>query len=78
LAGVIWSDFKPEDHAAILAKAKNVWVANYLRTHDMEAANQAADFSVYSPAPASPVIAGRLRWLEQQHLSFFRIPPSQP
>jgi hypothetical protein len=78
LAGVIWSDFKPEDYAAILAKGKNVWIANYLRTHDMEAANQAADFSVYSPAPASPVIAGRLRWLEQQHLSFFRIPPSQP
>jgi hypothetical protein len=76
LAGVVWSNFKPEDNAAIMAKGKNLWVASYLRTHDLGAANQAAGFSVYSNAPNSPVIAGRLHWLEQEHLSFFSSPPA--
>jgi hypothetical protein len=77
LAGVVWSDFKPEDNAAIMAKGKNLWVATYLRTRDLNAANQAARFSIYSLDPASPVIAGRLRWLDQRHLSFFRVPPDK-
>ena len=78
LAGVVWSDFKPEDNAAIMAKGKNLWVASYLRTRDLNAANQASGFSVYSLAPASPVIAGQLHWLEQRHLSFFRTAPGKP
>jgi hypothetical protein len=76
LAGAVWSDFKPEDNAAIVAKGKNLWVANYRQTHDLNAASRAAGFSIYSLAPTSPVIAGKLRWLEQRHLSFFRVPPS--
>jgi hypothetical protein len=77
LAGLVWSNFKPESYAATVAHGKNLWMASYLRTHDLNAANQAADFSVYSPAPTSPALAGRLRWLEEQRLSFFRIPPGQ-
>jgi hypothetical protein len=60
-----------------MAKEKKLWVASYLRTHDLAAANQAAGFSPYSGAPVSPVIAGRLHWLEQQHLSFFRASPDR-
>ena len=60
-----------------VAQGKNLWVASHLRTRDLNVANKAADSSVFSPAPASPVIAGRLRWLEKQHLSFFRIPSDQ-
>jgi hypothetical protein len=63
LAGVVWSNFRPEAYAATVARGKNLWIASYLRTRDL-----------FSPAPASPVIAGRLHWLEKQHLSFFRIP----
>jgi hypothetical protein len=77
LASVVWSDFKPEDNAAIMARGKNRWIASYLRTHDLNTAYQEAGFSVFSLAPASPVIAGRLRWLEQRHLSFFRIAPGK-
>jgi hypothetical protein len=60
-----------------MAQGKNLWVASYLRTRDLNAANKAADSSVFFPAPASPAIAGRLRWLEQRHLSFFRISPGK-
>ncbi len=74
LAGVVWSNFTPENYAATLAKAKRLWVASYLETHDLNAANQAADFGIY-PDPAAPQIAEKLRWLEQRHLSFFRTPP---
>lgn len=77
LAGAVWSNFKPENNAAILAKAKNLWVAGYLQTRDLNAANQAAGFSIYSNDPVSPVIAGKLRWLEQRHLSFFRSQPGR-
>ena len=78
LAGVVWSNFRPETYAAAVAAGKNLWVASYLRTHDLNAANQAANSSVFSPAPTSPVIAGRLRWLEERHLSFFRVPSDRP
>jgi hypothetical protein len=74
LAGVVWSNFRPETYAAAVAEGKHLWVASYLRTHDLNAANKAADAAVFSPEPASPIIARRLRWLEEQHLSFFRIP----
>ncbi|MEO7413129.1 MAG: hypothetical protein ABIZ81_07215 [Opitutaceae bacterium] len=77
LAGVIWSNFTPETHAATVAKAKRRWVASYLETRDLEAANRTADFVVYIPAPTSPVIAQKLRWLEEHHLSFFRSSPDR-
>jgi hypothetical protein len=47
LAGVVWSNFTPENYAATVARGKRLWVANYLETHDLNAANQAADFSIY-------------------------------
>ena len=72
LACVVWSNFSPEDNGAIVARAKNLWVESYLQTRDLDAANKASGFLVYSPEPVSPVIADRLRWLEQRHLSFFR------
>jgi hypothetical protein len=72
LAGVVWSDFQPEDNAAVIAKAKNLWVSSYLQTRDLATANHAAGFSVYSGAPTSPTIAKRIHWLDERHLSFFR------
>jgi len=77
LAGVVWSNFTPENYAATVARGKRLWVASYLETHDLDAANKAADFVVYVPEPASPRIAEKLRWLEQHHLSFFRTSPDQ-
>lgn len=77
LAGVVWSNFTPESYAAILAHGKRLWVASYLQTRDLNAANKASDFGVYFPDPASPLIAEKLRWLEQRQLSFFRTSPGQ-
>jgi hypothetical protein len=68
----VWSNFSPEDNGAIVARAKNLWVESYLQTRDLDAANKASGFLVYTPEPTSPIIAARLRWLEQRHLSFFR------
>lgn len=72
LAVVIWSNFSPERNAAAIAKGKDRWIASYLKTRDLGAANRESDFVVYYPDPTSPVVAGRLRWLEERHLSFFR------
>jgi hypothetical protein len=72
LAGTIWCDFLPERYGAAVAKGKRAWVASYLRTHDLRAANKEAGCGVFFPAPDSPFIAERLHWLEQRHLSFFR------
>ncbi len=77
LASVVWSNFTPESYAGTLAKAKRLWVASYLQTRDLNAANKAADFGIYSPDPASPLIAEKLRWLEQRHLSFFQTAPEK-
>lgn len=71
LAGLVWSNFKPERDAAIVARDKTLWITDYLRTGNLRAANQASGVGVYAPAPDSPIIAARLRWLEQRHLSFF-------
>ncbi len=76
LAGVVWGNFTPEIYAASLAKAKRLWVASYLQTRDLNAANQAADFGIY-PEPASPIIAEKLRQLEARHLLFFRDAPEK-
>ncbi len=75
LSCVIWSDLKPERYGAAIAEAKKQWAVSYLRTHDLDAANRSSGFAVYSPSPASPEVAAHLRWLEKQHLSFFRDPP---
>jgi hypothetical protein len=72
LAGIIWCDFLPEQYGAAIAQGKKRWIASYLKTHDLRAANKEADCDVYFPAPESPWIADRLHWLEQRHLSFFR------
>jgi hypothetical protein len=72
LAGVIWGNFLPEQYGAAVARGKRIWIASYLRTHDLRTANKDADCGVYLPAPESPLIAEQLRWLEQRHLSFFR------
>jgi hypothetical protein len=72
LAGVIWANFLPEQYGAAVAKGKRIWIASYLRTHDLRTANKDADCGIYLPAPESPLIAEQLRWLEQRHLSFFR------
>jgi hypothetical protein len=77
LACVVWSNFRPEDYASTVERGKNLWVASYLQTRDLDAANKASNFWVYSPAPDSQVIAARLHWLEQRHLSFFRKPPNE-
>jgi hypothetical protein len=62
----------PEQYGAAVAQGKKIWVASYLRTHDLRAANKETNCSIYFPEPESPLIAGRLRWLEQRHLLFFR------
>ncbi len=72
LAGAIWCNFSPEQNGAAVAKGKRAWIASYLRTRDLRTANKEADCDVYFPAPESPFVAERLRWLEQRHLSFFR------
>jgi hypothetical protein len=72
LAGMIWGNFLPEQYGAAVAKGKRIWIASYLRTHDLRAANKDTGCGIYFPAPESPIIADRLRWLEQRHLSFFR------
>jgi hypothetical protein len=72
LAGMIWGNFLPEQYGAAVAQGKKIWIASYLRTHDLRAANKEANCSIYFPEPESPLIAGRLRWLEQRHLLFFR------
>jgi hypothetical protein len=72
LAGIIWCDFLPERYGAAVAKGKRIWIASYLKTHDLRAADTAAGCGVFFPAPESSYIAERLLWLEQRHLSFFR------
>jgi hypothetical protein len=78
LASVIWCNFTPERKASAIAMAKNRWIASYLKTRDLSAANQESAFVVYYPDPASPIIAGRLHWLEQRRLSFFRDGEKKP
>ncbi|MGA2446257.1 MAG: hypothetical protein ABSG50_12600 [Opitutaceae bacterium] len=78
LASVIWCDFSPERNASAIAMAKHRWIASYLKTRDLSAANKESAFLVYYPDPASPIIAGRLRWLEQRRLSFFRDEEKKP
>ena len=72
LAATVWSNFTPESYAATIAQGKRQWISSYLATHDLKAANQASGYWVYFPEPDSPVIAEKLRWLEQRHFSFFR------
>ncbi|HTQ30905.1 MAG TPA: hypothetical protein VMI53_06820 [Opitutaceae bacterium] len=72
LAALIWSNFTPERNAATITMGKKLWIASYLKTRNLAAANQESNFWVYFPSPNSPLIAERLHWLEQQHLSFFR------
>jgi hypothetical protein len=72
LAAVIWGNFSPEQYGNVVAKGKRAWIASYLRTRDLRAANKEADCDVYFEDPESPLVAERLRWLEQRHLSFFR------
>jgi hypothetical protein len=72
LAAVIWSNVSPERNAAAIAKGKDRWIASYLKTRDLGAANRESDFVVYFPAPQSPLIARRLQWLDGRHFSFFR------
>ncbi|MDQ5977319.1 MAG: hypothetical protein QG602_291 [Verrucomicrobiota bacterium] len=72
VGAVVWGNFTPERHAAVIAEAKHRWIDAYLATRNLGAANQAADFYVYRGDPESPAIAERLRWLEQNRLSFFR------
>jgi hypothetical protein len=72
LCCVIWCDFAPERSAIATAEAKQRWIASYLRTRDPAKANKESDFWVYFPDPASPIIAERLRFLEEHRLSFFR------
>ncbi len=72
LAGVVWSNFTPETYAATITKGKRLWIASYLQTHDVRAANRAADFVIYFPEPDFPRVAEKLRWLEKHRRSFFR------
>lgn len=77
LTVVMWSNFAPERHGQAIAVAKTKWISSYLATHDLKAANAASNFWVYYPAPESPMIQQRLRWLEENHLSFFRSTPQR-
>lgn len=72
---VVWGNFTPDRYAAVVADGKRQWIAAYLATHDLAAANQRSDFFVYRGAPESALIAERLRWLEERRLTFFRDQP---
>ncbi|HWA27683.1 MAG TPA: hypothetical protein VG734_18650 [Lacunisphaera sp.] len=76
VAGVVWGNFTPEVYAASLAKAKRLWVESYLQTHNLAAANHLADFGIY-PDANSPVLAEKLRLLDERHLSFFKDAPAK-
>ena len=78
LAGMIWGNFTPETYAATVAQAKRLWVASYLSSRDLHAANQASNYWVYFQNPDSPGVAEKLRWLEKRHLSFFRTTEAEP
>jgi hypothetical protein len=77
---VVWGNFTPDRYAAVIAGGKRRWIESYLATHDLAAANQRSDFFVYRGDPESAVIAGRLRWLEERRLTFFKDapPPAAP
>jgi len=77
-AGIIWCNFMPEQYGAVIAQGKKRWIASYLKTHDLRAANKEADCDVFFPAPEAPWIADRLHWLEQRYLTFFRDVDSRP
>ena len=72
LAGAIWFSPQAVHNAEAIAYAKRTWVASYLQTRNLEAANTASKFWTYAPSPGSPMVAERLHWLDQRHLSFFR------
>ena len=72
LAGAIWSSPQSMHNAEAIAFAKRTWVASYLKTRNLEAANAASTFWTYAPNPGSPVVAERLHWLDQHHFSLFR------
>jgi hypothetical protein len=74
LASIVWCNSASEQNAATIARGKRLWIAAYLKTRDLASANKESNFWVYFPAPDSPIIAGKLHWLEQHHLSFFRTP----
>ncbi|MGA3006497.1 MAG: hypothetical protein ABSE59_01270 [Opitutaceae bacterium] len=72
LAAAIWCDFLPERYGDAVAEGKRKWIASYLATRDLHAANQEADCDVYFWDPDSPLVAERLRWLDRRNLSFFK------
>jgi hypothetical protein len=72
IAGLIWCNFLPEQEGSAVAKAKRLWIACYLKTHDLQITNRETGYSVFSTDPDSPLVAEELHWLEQRHLSFFR------
>lgn len=72
LAGIIWCNFEPEKEGAAVTLAKNRWIASYLKTHSLSAANKDSAFWVYAADPATQLVTERLHWLDQHHLSFFR------
>jgi hypothetical protein len=69
---LIWGNFTPERYAWATAETKKEWIASYLRTRDLAAANDESKFWVYMPAPNSPRIKLRLKYLEEHRFSFFR------
>jgi len=72
VCAVIWGNFTPERYAWATAETKREWITSYLRTHDLAKANDESRFWVYMPAPNSPTIRQRLKYLEEHRLSFFR------
>ncbi len=72
LAGAIWFSPRSTHNAEVIAFAKRAWVDSYLETRDLKAANATSRFWVYPASPDSPMVAGRLQWLERHRLSFFR------
>ena len=68
---MIWANFKPEQNAATIGRAKRIWVETYLATNDMVAANAASNFALNWFDPTSQQVAARLDWLKARQLSFF-------
>ena len=53
---------------AYYSEGRQRWAQAYLRYHDQTKANEAAHFKIYP----LPILADRLRYMEEHHLNFFR------
>jgi len=59
-----------DEHTMVsyFSEGRQRWALAYLRYHDQAKADEAAHFKIYP----TPILADRLRYLEEHHLNFFR------